>query len=99
MLELVVFNLLLILVVAALLIIVKRTVKSEWAQNITLLIAAIITILFHYSTFIFYLITGGPAIEYLNECANLILPIYPCNVVMWCCLILPLLKNKQTGLA
>ena len=35
---------------------------------------------------------------YLSDTPNLILPIYPCNVVMWSALIFALLKNKKSKL-
>ena len=34
--------------------------------------------------------------EYLRDTPNLILPIYPCNVVMWSALIFAFLKNKNS---
>ena len=36
--------------------------------------------------------------EYLCDTPNLLLPIYPCNVVMWSALIFALLKNKKSRL-
>ena len=98
MLELTLFNFLLLIIIAALLFLVKKTVKSNRAENIILIIAAVVTILFHYSTFIFRFITKDAAFEYLKENPNLILPIYPCNVVMWSCLILGLMRNKESKL-
>ncbi|MBO5879160.1 MAG: YwaF family protein [Clostridia bacterium] len=98
MLTLTIFNFILLVIIAALLFLVKKTVKSEKMQNSLLLISALVTIIFHYSTFIFRFITGGEAIAYLKETPNLILPIYPCNVVMWSCLILPFIKNESSKL-
>ena len=94
MLELMIFNLLLLLIIAALLTVVKKTVKSVKAQNILLLVSPIVTILFHYSTLIFHAVTGGAAFDYLKSNPNLLLPIYPCNVVMWSCLILAFVKKN-----
>lgn len=96
MLKLTLFNFFLLAVITALLITVKKTVKSEKGHNILLLISASVTILFHYSSLIFRVITGGEAIEYLRNNPNLILPIYPCNVVMWSCLIIGIIKNKSS---
>lgn len=96
MLKLTIFNFFLLAIISALLITVKKTVKSEKWQNILLLISASVTILFHYSSLIFRVITGGDAIEYLKNNPNLILPIYPCNVVMWSCLIIGIIKNKSS---
>lgn len=95
MLKLTVFNIFLLIAIAALLVIVKITVRTKKAQRILFLISAVVTILFHYSSFIFLLFKGEGASDYLRSNPNLILPIYPCNVVMWSCLILPLLKEKS----
>ena len=99
MIKLLVFNFALIAVIAVGLWIVKKHVRTESGQTIVLLAAAIFTIVFHYSSFILLLLSGGDAIEYLKETPNLMLPIYPCNVVMWSALIFALLKNKRSKLA
>ena len=95
MLRLTIFNIFLLIAISALLVIVKITVRSEKAQRILFLISAVVTILFHYSSFLLLLIKGEGASDYLRSNPNLILPIYPCNVVMWSCLILPFLKEKS----
>ena len=92
--KLIIFNFILIVIIALGLWFIKKFVKKESTQNIILIAAALFTIVFHYSSFIFKLLSGGDAIEYLGETPNLILPIYPCNVVMWSALIFALLKNK-----
>ncbi len=99
MLTLTIFNFILLLIITALLLLVKKTVKSSRAEQVLLLVSAIVTILFHYSTFIFRGITGNEALEYLSSNPNLILPIYPCNVVMWSCLIIGLMKDRDSKLA
>ena len=98
MLKLTAFNFLLLSIITALLIIVKSTVKTEKTKRTILLISPIVTILFHYSTLIFYCLTDGSALDYLKDTPNLILPIYPCNVVMWSCLTLTFVKNKNSKL-
>ena len=94
--KLIIFNLILIAIIALGLWLVKKSVKTERTKNIILISAAIFTIVFHYSSFIFKLLSGGNAMEYLGETPNLILPIYPCNVVMWSALIFAFLKNKKS---
>ena len=96
MLELTLFNFALLLVIAAGLVIVKRTVKNEKAQNIILLASAVVTILCHYSSLLYHHLTAGDAFTYFKHNPNLILPIYPCNVVMWSCLIYGIMKNKDS---
>ena len=99
MLTLFIFNFVLLIIISGLLILVKKTIKSDKAINILLLVSSIITIVFHYSSFIYYLLTNGDYISYLKSNPNLILPIYPCNVVMWSALIFGLLKNKESKFA
>ena len=97
--KLIIFNLILIALIAFGLWLVKKYVKREWTKNIILISAAIFTIVFHYSSFIFKLLSGDNAIEYLGETPNLILPIYPCNVVMWSALIFAFFKDKKNKVA
>ena len=97
--KLIIFNLFLIALIALGLWLVKKSVKKERTQNVILIAAALFTILFHYSSFIFKLLSSGNAIEYLSETPNLILPIYPCNVVMWSALIFAFIKNKKSRVA
>lgn len=96
---LIIFNVIQILIVAALLIASKKWIRGERAQRAVLLIAPLITIAFHYSSFLYRLLFTGGGIAYLAETPNLILPIYPCNVVMWCALIFGLLSNKDSRFA
>ena len=94
--KLLIFNFILIAIIALGLWLVKKYVKNERTKNIILVSAAIFTIMFHYSSFVLKLLSGDNAIDYLSLNVNLILPVYPCNVVMWSALIFPLLKNKRS---
>ena len=96
---LIVFNIILILAISALLIGSKKWVRSERAKRVLLLIAPLVTIAFHYSSFLYRQFVAGGSIQYLAENPNLILPIYPCNVVMWCALIYGLLASKDSKIA
>ena len=97
--KLIIFNLFLIALIALGLWLIKKCVKKERTPNVILIAAALFTIVFHYSSFIFKLLSGGNAIEYLGETPNLILPIYPCNVVMWSALIFAFIKTKKSRVA
>ena len=94
--KLLIFNFILIALIALGLWSVKKYVKSERTKNLIFCVAAVFTILFHYSTLGFKLLTNGNAMEYLRDTPNLILPIYPCNVVMWSALIFAFFKNKDS---
>lgn len=94
--KLIIFNFILIAVITLVLWLIKKYVKRKRVQNVILGAAAIFTILFHYSAFLFELVSGGNGMAYLSDTPNLILPIYPCNVVMWSALIFAFLKNKKS---
>ena len=94
--NLLIFNFILIVFIALGLWLIKKYVKRERTKNLIFCVAAVFTILFHYSTLCFKLLTNGNAMEYLRDTPNLILPIYPCNVVMWSALIFAFLKNKNS---
>ena len=97
MLKLFIFNFLMIAVILLLLWVVKRFVRSERGQNAVLIGAAVATVLLHYSM-LFYHAFRGTAFEYLKETPNLILPIYPCNLVMWLAVAFGIYKNKRSRL-
>ena len=83
------------MIIGFLLCLLKVLINKNMMSNI-FCVAAVFTILFHYSTLGFKLLTNGNAMEYLRDTPNLILPIYPCNVVMWSALIFAFLKNKNS---
>ena len=94
--ELLIFNFILIGFAALGLWLAKKYIKTQRGKTVLLLAVSVFTILFHYSTLLFKLITGGDAIGYLRDTRNLIMPIYPCNVVMWSALIFALIRNKKS---
>ena len=96
MIKLLLFNLFLIIIIVLLLLLLKKYCKTEKSKYVTLLIASILTILCHYSSIIYHYFLDKTHIQFLESNPNLILPIYPCNVVMWSCLVLGLIKDKKT---
>ena len=81
---------------AVILPIIKKRVKTERTKNILLLVASIITLLVHYSQFVYDVMTGDDIVAHLGANPNLYMPLYPCNIVMWLTLIFALLKNKSS---
>ena len=78
---------------AALLVLFARYAKDDQTKNRILKFFAILTVMVHYSDlWVEYFSNGGTA-EIEN---NQILPVYPCNVVMWMLLAASLLKNKNS---
>lgn len=94
--KLLLFNGILLVFISAGLFFCKEYIKKDRSKSLALLLSAIVTILCHYSTFLYLLIAEDSAMKYLKENPNLLLPIYPCNVVMWGCLIYGFMRNKQS---
>ena len=75
-----------------LLYLAARFAKDQHSKNFILKFSAIITVMIHYSNlWVDYFVTGGNATIENNH----ILPVYPCNVVMWMLLVASLLQNKK----
>lgn len=87
MLKLFILNAIIIIVSLLILFVLKKFIKNDKYINLIFIILPILTILCHYSSLLYHQIVDGTALNYLESNPNLILPIYPCNVVMWCMLI------------
>ena len=73
------------------LVLAAKCVKDDKTKNRILKFFAVITVVIHYSNlWVDYFTTGGATVE-----NNQILPVYPCNVVMWMLLIASLLQNRK----
>lgn len=75
-----------------LLVVFKIKVKNESTKVWIIKFFAIFTVFLHYSPLLVGLITEGK----VEIHRSMILPIYPCNVVMWLLLITSFIKNKET---
>lgn len=95
MLQLILFNVVLIVLSIIGAFLCRKYLKTEKAQKTALFLAAFATFLCHYSPIVYHLIKDGTAYDYLEANPNLLIPIYPCNVVMCCSLIQPFLKFKS----
>lgn len=77
----------------ALLALAARFAKTDESKNRILKFFAILTVVIHYSNlWVDYFSSGGTATIENNQ----ILPVYPCNVVMWMLLVASLLRNKRS---
>ena len=71
----------------------KRFADAQECRDKILKASAIVTVILHYSIVYVEYFTNGGVAEIDN---NMILAVYPCNVVMWLLLIVSLMKNKKT---
>lgn len=80
------------LLTAVLLVLSGVYAKDEKAKNFILKCSAVITVAIHYSNlWVDFFVSGGNASIENNH----ILPVYPCNVVMWMLLAASLMRNKK----
>ena len=76
-----------------LLVLARVYARDDKTKNRILKLSAIITVVIHYSNiWVNYFAAGGGALIENNH----ILPVYPCNVMMWLLLAASLLKDKKS---
>ena len=75
-----------------LLMLASRYAKDDRSKNFILKFSAFITVVIHYSNlWVDFFVSGGNALIENNH----ILPVYPCNVVMWMLLAAAFVENKK----
>ncbi len=78
-----------------LLVLFYFTIKNEKGKRAVLIVAAISTVVLHFSSLWVDFFSTGEAIAQ----EPMLLPIYPCNVVMWMLLIVSILKKRENNVA
>ncbi len=81
------------LLTVLLLVLAKVYARDEKTKNCILKLSAIITVVIHYSNIWVNYFAAGGSVSIEN---NHILPVYPCNVMMWMLLAASLLKDKKS---
>lgn len=79
------------IIIAILLFVCNKFVKDQNVKNKILKASAILTVIIHYSILYVDFFTVGSA----EVSSTMLLPVYPCNVVMWLLLIVSFMKNKK----
>lgn len=90
-----IYNLITLTIVGVLLALCKRKIKNQTTKDLVLKTVAVSVVAIHFSSLYvdFFSNNGHAVIE-----NNLILPIYPCNIIMWLLLIVAFMKNKNSKL-
>lgn len=79
-------------ITAALLIACSVWLKEQKHKDLVLKISAVATVALHFSNlWVDYFTTGSASME-----NNQLLPVYPCNIMMWLLLIAAFWKNKES---
>ena len=81
------------IVTAFLLFLSYKYVKEQKTKDLLIKISAVVTVIIHYSNLLVEYFQGGGDAYVEN---NHILPVYPCNILMWMLLILAFLENKKS---
>lgn len=72
--------------------IIGKTVKKQETKDLILKIVAVLTVFIHYSSlWIDFFQNGSVEVD-----DSMLLPIYPCNIIMWMLLIVAFFKNKKS---
>lgn len=80
------------LLMVALLICFKILIKKDERKNLVVKVCAILTVILHYSSlYVDYFSVGEALVE-----STMLLPIYPCHIVMWLLVIVAFYKNKSS---
>ena len=87
------YNVIAIIITVIVMIICKKTIKSEKTKDLVLKIVSILVVVLHFSSVYVDFFTGGGS---ATIGSNMILPVYPCNIVMWLLVIVAFMKNKES---
>ena len=89
------YNLITIILITILLILCKKVIRKESTKDFVLKFVSILVVIIHYSSLYvdFFSNNGDATIE-----NNMILPVYPCNIIMWLLVIVAFKKNKDSNL-
>ena len=88
-----IYNVITLTIVVILLIICKKRIKDEKMKSLILKITAILVVAIHYSSlYVDFFANKGEAM--IDD--SLLLPVYPCNIIMWLLLIVSFMKNKTS---
>lgn len=82
------------IIIALLLVVCNKFAKDQRVKDRILRTSAIITVILHYSIlYVDFFSTGRAELD-----NTMLLPVYPCNVVMWLLLIVSFMKNRRSKL-
>ena len=87
------YNLITFIMMTGLMILCKKVIQKDSTKDFVLKFVSIAVVVIHYSSLYvdFFSNNGEAIIE-----NNMILPVYPCNIIMWLLLIVSLMKNKES---
>ena len=89
------YNFITLLLITGLMILCKKVIRKDSTKDIVLKSVSLAVVIIHYSSlYVDYFTNHGEAmIE-----NNMILPVYPCNIIMWLLLIVSFMKNKESNI-
>ena len=88
------YNFITFILITCLMILCKKVIKKDRTKDIVLKSVSLAVVIIHYSSLYVDFFKNKEALID----ANMILPIYPCNIIMWMLLIVSFMKNKESKL-
>lgn len=87
------YNLITFILMTGIMMLCKKVIIKDCTKDRVLKFVSISVVIIHYSSLYvdFFSNQGNAMIE-----NNMILPVYPCNIIMWLLLIVSLMKNKDS---
>lgn len=90
---LLIYNIITLSIVILLLIISKKNIKEDKLKDCILKVTSILVVVIHFSSLYvdFFKNNGNALIE-----NSMILPVYPCNIIMWLLVIVAFMKDRDS---
>ena len=89
---LLIYNLISFAVITLGLVFCKKVIRKDSTRDIVLKSVSILVVAIHYSSlYVDFFLNGGEAVVE----NNMLLPIYPCNIVMWLLVVVAFMKDKS----
>ena len=90
---LIIYNIISLLLIICLLVICGKKVNKQTTKDKILKITSLLVVIIHYSSIYYYFFANQGEIKLENY---MLLPIYPCHIIMWLFLIVAFAKNKES---
>ena len=90
-----IYNIITLVIIVLLLVLCKKLIKKDNIKDLVLKVTSILVVVIHFSSlYVDFFVNNGEA---LIE-NSMLLPVYPCNIIMWLLLIVAFMKDKESKL-
>lgn len=90
-----IYNIITLVIIILLLVLCKKIINKDNIKDLVLKVTSILVVVIHFSSlYVDFFVNNGEA---LIE-NSMLLPVYPCNIIMWLLLIVAFMKDKESKL-